>query len=258
MLFAGSVRSDKVLGDSTYLTQTGQVQQNQDQEQNQIQNSDQNHQQNQEQNQEQNHQLDVKPLENVAFKAQESHRNVYLNTDSSIELSTGDGHLQITAKHKDGTETKLDSNSLNLINENLKGEDLQIATTSGNGFSIKHGEYEAKTHFPLSINPTTNELTVTTPAGTKVVAVLPDQAVNNLIRQKYIDVVASSSIDTGINLDQYASQSAFMVNGILHKKLFGLFPVNVDKTAYVSTENGQVLNVTQSLISKLLDLLSTQ
>lgn len=198
-------------------------------------------------------QLNVEDLNNVSFETQ-AHNRVRLG-HSSIEMSTDDGHLQIKAKHEDGTETELDDNSLDTINQTLENEDLEISTNSG-GFGLRHGQFEAQTHFPLSINPTTNELTVTTPAGTKVVAVLPDQAVNNLINQKFITVVASDSADTGITLDTFDNQPAFQIHGKSLQKLFGLFPISIDKTAFVSAENGSVLSVNQSFLSKLFDLLS--
>lgn len=195
------------------------------------------------------------PLYRVNFETQNHERFMPGENNPEIEISSDGGHLNIRAKNRNGQETQLNDNSLNQINESLKSEGLEIATTDG-GFLLKQGTFSAKTHFPLSINTTNNELTVTTPAGTKTVAVLPDQAVENLIRQKFISVVASSSADTGISLDVYASQSAFMINGILHKNLFGFFPVNINRTAVVSAENGQLLQTNESFINKLLDLLS--
>ncbi len=195
------------------------------------------------------------PLYRASFETQNHERFTLGQDHPEIQISSQDGRLSIKARNQNGLETELDTGSLGLINEGLRNEGLEIATTEG-GFLLRQGTYSAMTHFPLSINTLTNQLTVTTPTGTKTVAVLPDQAVENLIRQKFISVVASSSADTGINLDVYASQSAFMINGILHKNLFGFFPVNIDKTAVVSAENGQLLTTYESFINKLLDLLS--
>ena len=205
-----------------------------------------------------NPQLTPSPLSRIRFEEQ-NHRQIMFNSDSSsIQISSVGGHLSIRGRDANGNETELNTDSLGKINEGLKGEGLEIATGSGSEFFLRQGTFSAQTHFPLSINPVTGQLTVTTPAGTKDVAVLPDQAVENLIRQKFINIVASSSADTGITLGQYASQSAYMVNGIAQKKLFGLLPVDINKTAYVSTQNGQILNITESFLSRLFDLLSTQ
>jgi len=47
----------------------------------------------------------------------------------------------------------------------------------------------AQTHFPLTVNLETNELTVTTPKGSKVVTVLPDQAVANMLATNVLDQI---------------------------------------------------------------------
>lgn len=45
----------------------------------------------------------------------------------------------------------------------------------------------AKTNFPLTVNLETNELMVTTSKGTKIVTVLPDKAVANMLAAKVLD-----------------------------------------------------------------------
>ncbi len=203
--------------------------------------------------------INMEALNKVEFQSENGKREIHLQQgNSSIEISSEDGHLSVKAKNADGTEVQLQENALDKINEALKDEDVEIATTSGNGFLIRKGQFEAQTHFPLSINPTTNALTVTTPAGVKTVAILPDVAVNNLLRQKYIDEVASSSANTGIVLGVMNNQPAFQINGVDNKKLLGFISVAIDKTAFVSAQNGQVLKIDESFLSKLLDLLSVQ
>lgn len=47
----------------------------------------------------------------------------------------------------------------------------------------------AQTHFPLTVNLETNELIVTTPKGSKVVTVLPDQAVAHMLAANVLDQI---------------------------------------------------------------------
>ncbi len=214
----------------------------------------------QQQEQQNNHQeVNLENLNKVEFQSENGHTQFHLEQgNSSIEISSEGGKLSIKAKEENGTEVQLQENSLDKINEALKNEDIGIATSSGKGLLIRKGQFEAETHFPVSINPTTNQLTVTTPAGVKTVAVLPDEAVNNLLKQKYIDSVASSSANTGIVLGLLNNEPAFQIQGVDNRNLFGLFPISVDKTSYVSAQNGQVLKVNQTFLSQLLSFLSTQ
>lgn len=198
-------------------------------------------------------QHDFKALNKVVFET-ENHEQIKLGK-STVEISSEGGHLKIKAKSENGLETELENDSLDKINHELENEDIEISTDSS-GFHLRHGQFEAQTHFPLSINPVTNELTVTTPAGTKTVTILPDQAVNNLINQKFITVVASTSATTGINLTEFENNPAFEIHGKSIQKLFGFFPIGIDKTGVVSAETGQVLQVSQSFLSRLFDLLS--
>lgn len=200
-------------------------------------------------------QHDFKSLNSVVFDT-ENHGKMRLGK-SEVQISSEDGHFSIKAKSENGTEIQLENDSLSKINQELESEDIEISTDSA-GFHIRHGKFEAQTHFPLSINPTTNKLTITTPGGTKTVAVLPDQAVNNLINLKFITVVASNSADTGIDLTEFKNQPAFEVQGKSIQKLFGFFPIGIDKTGIVSAETGQVLQVNQSLLSRIFDLLSVE
>lgn len=179
----------------------------------------------------------------------------------SFELENEDGKLKIKAKEKDGREFELESETIDDINDALEEEGIRVATAAGNTIRIRRGLFEAETHFPLSINPTTNTLTVTTPAGTKDVAVLPDQAVANLLRYKLIDRIASGSASenpTGIKLGLLGNNPVFQVLGSDDQKLFGFIRVSIQKTSFVSAEDGQVVKVDQTFINRLLDLFSVQ
>lgn len=203
--------------------------------------------------------VNVSSVGKINFQSEKGHTEINLeNQNSKIEISSEDGRLSIKAKKPNGTEIQLQEDSLSKINEALKNEDVEIATSAGSGFLLRKGQFEAETHFPLSINPNTNTLTVTTPAGEKDVTVLPDQAVNNLIDQKQIDRVSSSSASTGIILGLFNNNPAFQISGSDSKKLLGFIPVNIDKTSVVSAQTGSILQTNESIINKILDLLSVQ
>ena len=191
------------------------------------------------------------------------YKNYGKNNNYQLEIKNENGQVSVTAKDTNGNEVQLRTNSLEKINEALKNSDVQVGTSSANELTIRNGNVEAKTNFPLSINPTTNTLTVTTPAGVKDVAVLPQPAVQNLIQQGVISQVTTTTTATnGAQLQQVTlgllnNQPVFRVIGVDNKKLLGLLPVDINKTAYVSAQNGQVVQTNESFVSSLIDLLST-
>ncbi len=207
-------------------------------------------------------QFSLNNLKELQVRTEENKTKIKLDSrGGSFELENEDGKLKIKAKNENGTEFELESETLDDINDALKDEGISVASSSGNTLRIRRGQFEAETHFPLSINPTTNTLTVTTPAGVKDVAVLPDQAVKNLLRNKLIDRIASGSASenpTGIRLGILGNSPVFQVLGSDDQKLFGFIPVSIEKTSFVSAENGGVIKVDETFINKLLDLLSIQ
>lgn len=205
-------------------------------------------------------QFSFENLKELKVRTEENKIKIKLDSrGGSFELENEDGKLKIKAKEKDGTETELEGESIDDINDALKEEGIHIASASGNNLRIRKGEFEAETHFPLSIDPATNMLTVTTPAGIKNVAVLPDQAVANLLKNNYINSVASGSATStkqNIILGLLNNDPAYQINGISNQKLLGLFPVEIANTSFVSATNGNVIKVDETFFNRLLDLLS--
>ncbi len=154
--------------------------------------------------------------------------------------------------------------TLNKINEALQEADLHIGTTSANEFEITNKNTRAITNFPLSVDTATNMLSVTTPNGTKDVAVLPDQAVQNLIAHNVIDQVSQTTPSTTgaqlalVQLRLYGNNPVFQVTGTDNKNLFGFIPITINRTALVSAQTGQVVTVNESILSKIFDLFSVQ
>jgi len=147
---------------------------------------------------------------------------------------------------------------------------------------------EARSSFPLSIDLATNELIVTTPAGIKRVAVLPQTAIDNMIRVGHVDVIcpeeppeatatasatpeepptgSASASPTATPEGQEGSveltttesgEVAYVVNGAKREKLLGLFEILISKTLVVSGETGNLVETRQNIISKILDFLSS-
>jgi uncharacterized membrane protein YkoI len=118
-------------------------------------------------------------------------------------------------------------------------------------FQQEGSKFSVESNFPLSVNPTTRELTVTTPSGSKVVAILPQEAVDKMLAE---GMVTST---TGVHLKTEDDGSlTYNVEGTKKEKLLGVINISVSKSLIVSAETGQILSVNQSTFSKILDFLS--
>jgi hypothetical protein len=75
--------------------------------------------------------------------------------------------------------------------EILPDEDKDVVKLRGkdNAAYVIRNRIAAQSHFPLSVNLETNQLIVTTPQGTKIVTVLPDKAVENMLAANVLDQI---------------------------------------------------------------------
>lgn len=95
--------------------------------------------------------------------------------------------------------------------------------------------------------------------------ILPDQAVQNLLKTKVFTTVESKKTSTPgesnattqkTTLTELNNEPVFKVKGTAKKNLFGFIPVNIAKTAFVSAETGEVTKIDESFGQKLLEFLS--
>lgn len=210
-------------------------------------------------------QLTAKPVTSLRVRTEVSKQEIVLKTATTkIKIETEGDKVRIKAEQENEDEVELEDEALEEVNKALEEEAITVGTDSAKRLVIERKNVEAQTHFPLSIDLATKSLIVTTPAGVKTVTVLPDAAVANLIDKRIItDVVnASDSAATlpfgasRIELKDLDNKLVFEVKGIRKKKLLGLLPVSIAKTAFVSAENGDLVQVNESVFNRFLDALS--
>lgn len=169
----------------------------------------------------------------------------------------------LKVEDQEGNEIKNQERIREELEADLEDEDIDISTEDGE-LTVGHGEFHANSRFPLSINPITHELTVTTPAGTKVVTVLPDAAVKNfLARESSLAAsssgaaqVASPSGVKSVSFTLKDNELVYEVKTEEAKNLFGFIPFTMPVSTFVSTENGQVVSQSEPLLYRLIGLLS--
>ena len=177
-------------------------------------------------------------------------------------LEIKDDRVVIKAEQENGTEIELADDTILKIDERLKESGIKVATAGAEKFVIQRGITGAVTNFPLSIDLATNTLTVNTLTGQKAVAVLPDQAVQNLIAANVVNrlggqaIANVTSVSQVISLGEQNGVPVYEINGISDQRLLGFIPIAIEKTVKVSAETGIVVSTQQSLINRVLDTLA--
>lgn len=181
-----------------------------------------------------------------------------------LKFEIKDGKVEIETKVKSGeNETELENeaenDAVNEVEAELEKEDVKVATAPGQ-IALVNKRAGALTNFPLSINPTTRQLTVTTPVGSKVVAVLPQKAIDNMLAAHVMDDVTSEKADNNLASIQDLVQMevengvlGYKIKGTKNHKLLGIIPFKTGVDAFVSAENGQVVQTQESLLAKILN-----
>lgn len=179
------------------------------------------------------------------------------------------GQSKIKAENEQGEAVELKDSEIskleNEVQKKLSEDGAKIATGSGKPILVRN-KVAALTDLPLSVDVATNQLVINTPQGTKTVAVLPDQALRNLLDAGVMNRAVGSSgqklptdlgqVDSDVSLETKDGEVVYKVKGVKSYKLLGFIPVDTDTTAYVSAETGQPISKDQTLLSQFVDLLS--
>ena len=183
--------------------------------------------------------------------------------------------FRIKVEDETGGETEVGEDDILTIDERADKGQIRVRTFSTtadqarNRAIVERLNTQALTDLPLSIDLATNELTVTTPAGERVVTVLPDQAVQNMLAANVIDqvggqelanIVRQGGIETLNQVITLAEQNGvpiYVVQGVKNHRLLGFIPVTTDVTVSMSAETGEVLETDQSVLDTIVDVFST-
>ncbi len=143
------------------------------------------------------------------------------------------------------------------IREREDRNEIRVGSDGGR-FVIKRNRIGAESDFPLSIDLSTNTLSVTTPAGERQVTVLPDQAVQNMLGRNVIDeIVGQGELSGKVRMSQKSDGTlVYEVEGEKQERLFGLVPRKFKKTAVVSAETGELIETKQAFTDRILELFS--
>lgn len=188
-------------------------------------------------------------------------RKVEVESDSiQFKFEEQEGEVKLKVENEAGEEirTRERLREAQELEDELEDEEIAIASRDGE-MEIEHNAVRARVDFPLSVDSATKQLTVTTPAGIKTVAVLPDEALVRLFASGLLSDIASDSATTATPSFELALEDnhlVYEVQGTKQHQLFGFIPVATPRTVTVSALTGDVVSQTQTWLSGLIDLLS--
>lgn len=234
----------------------------------------------------------------------------------TVHLKPKGNQLEVTIEDENGEEIEIPEGTESAEFEIEDREQTTKIRSMKNSYAVIRNKIAAQTHFPLMVNLDTNELIVTTPKGQKVVTVLPDKAVQNMLAANVIDQLGGKGgllwLEYQTSLTPTATPSAtptatesatptpeegeatgageveisptpeptlpeeavptveevitltttnegdlaYEIPGIKFKKLLGIIKIKLDRTVLVSAETGELLGIRQTLLARILDLLS--
>ncbi len=166
-------------------------------------------------------------------------------------LPSNTGKTEVDIQDTKGHEIKQEQNNFEIQNGD---ETTKISTGEANKeLKITTNNVNASTEFPLSVNPTTKALTVTTSAGAKTVAILPDKAAQII---SSLNIMDNPQTQAKLQVSTEDGQLVYRAVGQKELKLFGLIPVTIPTQAVVSAENGQVVQTNNTFLLRLLNFFS--
>jgi hypothetical protein len=173
------------------------------------------------------------------------------------------GNVIKRAEDEEGKNIDLDAKELDVLEQevadDLEGSGIKIETGDTGKISFAKNNIAATTNFPLAIDLGTNQLVVTTPAGQKIVAVLPDDAVQNMLATGVINALDDTPIGTDAGVVEFTVENdepVYKIAGLKKFKMLGFIPVTQPITAIVSSETGKEIKTEKPFFTTLVDLLS--
>lgn len=132
--------------------------------------------------------------------------------------------------------------------------------TEQNRENNTEGEYEietdgvrATTNFPLKLNTKTNELSIVSKDGDLVnIVFLPDQAVENLVSNKKVEIVGETILEENSETGVFEYKTKVVET----KRILGLFNFKLNKEYRISSEDGGIQEVELRGIDRILNFIS--
>lgn len=171
----------------------------------------------------------------------------------SLTKTAGSDNVVLDVKNETG-DHQADVTNIkdNLVEIESRPQTQKIAISYKEGnFLITENGNTAKTVFPITVDAKTNQLSVTTPSGSRVLTVLPYEATANALKANLLTQEPDSSEIT----ENANGQLSYLLAGKKELNFFNLFPYKFDTKVYISAVTGEVLKVDSPGWLKILGFL---
>lgn len=125
------------------------------------------------------------------------------------------------------------------IEERPDVKSIKIELLDGQ-FKIESDGIFALTDLPITIDPSRNKFSVTTPTGERYVSILPSDATQTVLRAKTL-----TETQTAMNLIEEGGILSYLVKGDKNVNFFDFYNMKVPVTAKVSASTGEIISVDQ-------------
>ena len=216
--------------------------------------------------------LEIKIKENKA-------RYLMKKDGQKIRIDARDGQTRVRIENKmeDGVESEDEVELENEIEDEqeieiepgAEAENTRLRVLRSKAI-IERLRARAITSAPLTVDPETNTLSITTPRGDVKVVVLPDAAIQKLIENNIVDEIVSEPNDSEtesatageeekdtVRLESEDESPVYKIAGIKRLKFLGLVPFESKIDTTVSAETGEVLERKQERLKRFLSFFST-
>jgi hypothetical protein len=176
-----------------------------------------------------------------------------LLSDAKVTLLREGGKVSLSVE-SDGNKKEADVTNFkdNLIEVEARPETSRIRIgNDGEKFSIEQNGYIVKTAFPIEVDSKTSKLSVVATSGIRFIAVLPNEAVENVYRANIINEVDRSSGSKIELLEDGRGELKYNISGERLINILNVHTIKIPVIADVSALSGKVLNVDEPIWLKI-------
>jgi hypothetical protein len=164
--------------------------------------------------------------------------------NSVVSIEREGGKISMTISSPDTGNRKLDvtgyEDDLVEIEERERTKVVKLGVV-GDRLSIEQRNVVALTSLPINIDPTRKELSLTTSSGRRFVSILPQEAVDSLMRTKLIN---SYDPDSELEIVEDENGNAtYLVEGTKVIDMFNVYDYELDVAAVVSATTGELIGI---------------
>lgn len=206
---------------------------------------------------------------NVLGKQKEAEQVSEKRTKVSFEVHNDTVRTKV--EQEDGVEIEMKDKDMDILKEEIENElekkDIKLLHTSDDTLTISKDSAAAVSKTPLSVDVSTKELLVQTPDGPMTVTVLPDQAIDRVMKTGLITTMDTVRADdaviqqtgtlSGVMALEYKNgQPVYTIKGSKSHKMLGIIPTSTPLTVFVSSVNGEIVETQQSVLSRIIEFIS--